>query len=119
MRLGREPQLLCIDLTKFFNAEELGAHCPEVLRNNTVDGKLVSVRTSVDVGLLCYRTDLLTKYGFSHPPDTWDELTEWLERLKPGKRPPATLIFTAIYGKGRDESEGVNYPRGGLPGFYQ
>jgi trehalose/maltose transport system substrate-binding protein len=97
-----------VDLTKFFNAEELSAHFPEVIKNNTVDGKLVSVPTSVDVGLLYYRVDLLNKYGFSHPPETWDELTEMARTIQTGEKAAGDADFYGYLWQGKDESGAVN-----------
>jgi trehalose/maltose transport system substrate-binding protein len=97
-----------VDLTKFFRAEELEAHFPQVIKNNTVDGKLVSIPTSVDVGLLYYRTDLLKKYGFSHPPETWDELTEMAQVIQTGERAAGDPDFYGYLWQGKDESLTVN-----------
>src|SRR5258707_7309166 len=52
-----------IDLTKFFRAEALEVHFPQVIKNNTVDGKLVSIPTSADVRFVYYPTDRLQQYG--------------------------------------------------------
>jgi trehalose/maltose transport system substrate-binding protein len=97
-----------IDLWKYFSAEELSAYFPQVIKNNTIDGKLVSIPTSVDVGLLYYRTDLLKKYGFSRPPETWDELTEMARTIQFGERAAGDPDFNGYLWQGKDEGIAVN-----------
>jgi trehalose/maltose transport system substrate-binding protein len=97
-----------VDLTKFFRPEELGVHFPQVVKNNTVDGKLVSIPTNVDVGLLYYRTDLLKKYGFSRPPETWDDLSEMARMIQAGERATGDQDFYGYLWQGKDESGTVN-----------
>jgi multiple sugar transport system substrate-binding protein len=41
---------------------------------DTHEGKLVGVPLYVDGGLLYYRSDLLSQYGFEGPPETWEDL---------------------------------------------
>lgn len=97
-----------VDLTKYFSPEELAAHFPQVIKNNTVEGKLVSVPTSVDVGLLYYRTDLLKKYGFAHAPDTWEELTQMARTIQDGERAAGDPDFYGYLWQGKDEGLAVN-----------
>ena len=62
-----------LDLGPYFT-ESLSQFLPVYIENNTVNGRLLAIPLSLSIGLLYYRTDLLTKYG-AKVPDTWEELT--------------------------------------------
>jgi multiple sugar transport system substrate-binding protein len=40
----------------------------------------------VDGGLLYYRNDLLQRYGFTGPPQTWNELRDWSQEIQQKER---------------------------------
>jgi multiple sugar transport system substrate-binding protein len=67
------------DLTSFF---------PDMIEQvDRFEGNLVALPVYVDAGLLYYRTDLLSQYGYAAPPETWTELEEMAARVQEGERP--------------------------------
>jgi len=82
------PEILAdylIDLRSDF-ATELSSQDPQLIFSYTVHGKVVAVPYQPRVGVLAYRTDLLRQYGYSHPPETWDELESMAARIQAGER---------------------------------
>ena len=82
------PGTLAADLLdlKPFVDSRVQEHLPVLLDNDTVQGRLVSLPLNVNVGMLYYRTDLLKKYGYNKPPDTWDKLETMAARIQRGER---------------------------------
>jgi trehalose/maltose transport system substrate-binding protein len=74
-----------LDLKPFF-ASELSADDPDVVAGYTVKGKVVAVPYHTNVSVLMYRTDLLKKYGYHAPPQTWSELEQMALRIQRGER---------------------------------
>jgi trehalose/maltose transport system substrate-binding protein len=75
-----------LDLRTHIPAQEISAHFPELIANNTVNGRLVAMPFTTSAGLLFYRADLMRRYGYSAPPATWDELQEMAMRIQNGER---------------------------------
>jgi trehalose/maltose transport system substrate-binding protein len=82
------PALLENDLLdlRYSLADELAAVEPHLLSSYEVDGKLVAIPYTVQIGVLEYRSDLLREYGYRHPPRTWDELEKMAARIQSGER---------------------------------
>ncbi|MGH9653388.1 MAG: extracellular solute-binding protein, partial [Bryobacteraceae bacterium] len=82
------PGMLADDLVdlKPYLGNEMEVYFPELVKDGTVDGRLVAVPFVRDVGLLYYRSDLLREYGFSHPPRSWRELARMAARIQAGER---------------------------------
>ncbi len=59
---------------------------PGTVDSVVVANHLMGAPFFVDYGLLFYRTDLLQKYGFRHPPATWDELETQARVIQRGER---------------------------------
>jgi trehalose/maltose transport system substrate-binding protein len=88
-----------VDLTAALKPAAEGAF-PQIVRNNTIDGKLVAMPYYADAGMLFYRTDLLEKYGFKGPPATWSDLTRMASAIQAGER-ATTPDFAGFVWQGR------------------
>ncbi len=76
--LNSLPQSESIEVEKFF---------PTVVNLAGIyEGKLIALPIYVDGGLLYYRTDLLEKYGFRRPPETWKELIDMSTKVQARER---------------------------------
>jgi trehalose/maltose transport system substrate-binding protein len=74
---------------------------PAIVENNTVGGSLIGVPYFTDAGLLYYRTDLLEKYGFDGPPETWAELEEMSTTIQEGERADGNADFWGFVWQGK------------------
>lgn len=57
-----------------------------LIKNNTVNGKLVAMPWFENHALLWYRKDLLTKYHIAAPPQTWDQMAADATKIQAGER---------------------------------
>jgi trehalose/maltose transport system substrate-binding protein len=73
---------------------------PQIVRNNTINGKLVAMPYYADAGMLFYRTDLLKQYGFDGPPATWEALERMAAAIQAGER-QHTPDFAGFVWQGR------------------
>lgn len=89
-----------LDLTPFLD-DDARSQLPELLKNVTINGRIVSLPLYVNTGLLYYRSDLLKKYGYHHPPDTWDELERMANRIQRGERAARNRRFWGYVWQGR------------------
>ena len=88
-----------IDLKPHF-ASEISRQFPAIAAGYTVDGKLVALAYRADIGLLYYRTDLLSQYGYREPPRTWDELGVMAARIQAGERAKGKKEFWGFVWQG-------------------
>jgi len=89
-----------IDLKSYVPPEDIAAHFPELIANYTVNGKLVALPHNMNEGLLFYRVDLLTKYGYGGPPKTWEELEAMARRIQTGERAKGNKDFWGFVWEG-------------------
>lgn len=71
-------------LDQQFTAAMREEFLPATIEVTQYSDHLYGVPSRIDAGLLYYRSDLLTKYGFA-PPTTWDELSRQAETIVAGE----------------------------------
>ncbi|MCD6459081.1 ABC transporter substrate-binding protein [bacterium] len=54
--------------------------------SDTYKNELIALPVYVDAGMLYYRKDLLNKYGFNNPPNTWQELVDQSIKIQKKER---------------------------------
>ena len=88
-----------LDLRPSFSSE-LSSMDPDLVAAYTADGRVVAIPYHVQAGVLAYRADLLQKYGYSHPPATWDELEVMAARIQAGERAQGKKDFWGFVWQG-------------------
>lgn len=73
----------------------------KTVKNNTVNNKLVAVPWFFDFGLFFYRNDLLKKYSYKSPPETWDELEDMAKTIQQGERREGNKDFWGFVWQGK------------------
>lgn len=75
-----------MDLKSIVPAAQMKEYFPSMVENNTVNGKLIALPWFTDAGVLYYRTDLLSKYGYKAAPKTWAELQAMAAKVQAGEK---------------------------------
>jgi len=89
-----------LDLRTYIPDQEIQAHFPELIANNTVNGRLVALPANLNEGMLFYRVDLLRKYRYRAPPKTWEELEVMARRIQSGERANGNKDFWGFVWEG-------------------
>ena len=89
-----------LDLRAYIPEQEIQAHFPDLIANNTVNGRLVALPANLNEGMLFYRVDLLRKYGYRAPPKTWQELEVMATRIQSGERANGNKDFWGFVWEG-------------------
>lgn len=80
-----------LSLEGIVSQAERDVHMPELLEAGTLEGTLYAMPALALCGVLLYRKDLLEEYGFSHPPQTWEELIEQARTILAGENNPQLI----------------------------
>jgi trehalose/maltose transport system substrate-binding protein len=89
-----------LDLREYVPEQEIKAHFPELIANNTVNGRLIALPANLNEGALFYRVDLLRKYGYRAPPKRWEELEVMARRIQSGERANGNKDFWGFVWQG-------------------
>lgn len=74
-----------LNLDQYVDEELKDKYLQSYIDALTVDGNLVGLPGDADALMFWYRTDLLEKYGFEHPPKTWQELIDQAQTILEGE----------------------------------
>ncbi|MEA3413348.1 MAG: ABC transporter substrate-binding protein [Pseudomonadota bacterium] len=88
-----------VDLGDRFRGQRQ-AFFPEMVANNTVDGRLVAIPWFASVGMLYYRKDLLDKHRLE-VPGTWAELKETARKIQAAERESGNTKIWGYVWQGR------------------
>lgn len=88
-----------LDLTPYAK-DEIKHHFPAIVKNNTVNGKLVAMPWFTDAGLLYYRKDLLAKYKLE-VPKTWADFEKAAATVQDGERKAGDKDFQGFVWQGK------------------
>jgi trehalose/maltose transport system substrate-binding protein len=77
--------------------KEAKQHAQGIIRNDTIDGKLVAMPWFGDFGILYYRTDLLRKYGYTAPPKTWTQLFAMANKIQAGEQQANDKFYGLVF----------------------
>ncbi|KAI8852927.1 hypothetical protein BC829DRAFT_414074 [Chytridium lagenaria] len=75
-----------LDISPYVKEEVKKEHVENIYNANNIAGKQVAVPYFADYGMLYYRTDLLLKYNFTGPPQTWEEMETMMSIIVPAER---------------------------------
>ena len=109
-----------IDLAPHLSKDQYEEYLQQLLKNNTVKGKLVSLPWFLNVGLLYYRSDLLQKYNIS-VPKTWEDMEKAAKFIQEAEKQNGNLDLWGYVFQGK-AYEGLtcnaiewiaSYPNGG------
>lgn len=79
-------------LDNMFPPEEQEKFLSGTILANIYKGKIYGMPLFIDSGILYYRIDLLSKYGFN-PPDTWPEMVEQAKVIVSGEKALGNNIY--------------------------
>jgi len=69
-------------LTKYYTKEELKAYYPNLLKGFKANGIVYGIPKDFNTLVMYYNKDMFEAAGIPHPPRTWKELEETLEKLQ-------------------------------------
>ena len=84
------------DLKNYIPEEELTHYFPQLLENNTVNGKLMAMPWFIQVGFLYYRKDLLEKYHCPLP-QTWENLQTSAKTVMDGEAASGNPLWGFVF----------------------
>jgi trehalose/maltose transport system substrate-binding protein len=86
-----------VNLKPYFSTASLSRYSRPIIANDTIKGRLVAVPWFGDFGILYYRSDLIKKYGFHHPPHTWSQLGAMARTIARGEQKHNKDFFGYVY----------------------